>query len=185
VTDTVYLIRHAEKPDGALAGVAASGDIDPESLIVPGWQRAGALVAFFSGDALAKPDRIYASAPEKVHTTAGKAGSKSQRPLETVSPLAAKIGTSPILTFTKGQEEAIADDLRKRSGTSLVCWQHEAIPQLAASLTGGDLAIPKTWPGDRFDVVWIFERPAGGAWTFRQLPQNLLRGDLSTVIAST
>ena len=34
---TIYVIRHAEKPDDADAGIDVDGTADKESLIVQGW----------------------------------------------------------------------------------------------------------------------------------------------------
>ncbi|HTS46866.1 MAG TPA: hypothetical protein VMH05_02920 [Bryobacteraceae bacterium] len=42
---------------------------------------------------------------------------------------------------------------------------------------------PQTWPSARFDVVWVFDiNPATNTYTFNQLPQLLLQGDLPTPI---
>ena len=48
-------------------------------------------------------------------------------------------------------------------------------------------ARPRSGPADRFDLVWVFDivgsdPPTG--WTFTQVPQLLLAGDLNTVITS-
>ena len=86
----IMIIRHAEKPPkngGEPLDVQANGEPgNGKSLIVPGWQRAGALNAFFApykstpaNAAIATPDYIYAASPT----------SESQRPWETVTPLAA------------------------------------------------------------------------------------------------
>ncbi|MBL6617311.1 MAG: hypothetical protein ISP45_25085, partial [Reyranella sp.] len=68
----ILVIRHAEKPDGVALGVDENGVIDEQSLIVRGWQRAGALVGLFGkGAPLPAPDRIYASATIKLKTPDG------------------------------------------------------------------------------------------------------------------
>ena len=69
----IMIIRHAEKPpkppdeDGPW-DVLANGQSCGESLILPGWQRAGALNAFFapyksspSNSEIATPDYMYAA----------------------------------------------------------------------------------------------------------------------------
>jgi hypothetical protein len=64
------------------------------------------------------------------------------------------------------------------AGTTLVCWQHETIPTIAASIMGNAVGLPAAWPGDRFDVVWRFTRASAGApWSFDQVCERLLPGD--------
>jgi hypothetical protein len=46
-------------------------------------------------------------------------------------------------------------------------------------------AIPRKWPGDRYDVIWSFTLVPGtgpARYTFGQIPQQLLAGDAGTVI---
>ena len=46
-------------------------------------------------------------------------------------------------------------------------------------------AIPRKWPGDRYDVIWSFTLipgPGPVRYTFGQTPQLLLAGDAGTVI---
>jgi hypothetical protein len=177
---TILLIRHAEKPDDQDQGVNELGVSDPESLIPRGWQRARALAVFFvAPQGPPTPDQIYVSAPDKEKIAAHvKIGSKSNRPLETMTPLAAKLNKVPVQTFSKGDEADLVDAVVKLDGTTLVCWQHESIPQIATLIMGTATAIPDPWPADRFDVVWRFTRgDAGKPWTFEQLCQRLLPGD--------
>ena len=49
-TSKIMIIRHAEKPpdSGGPFGVTAGGEKDAESLIIQGWQRAGALACLFA-----------------------------------------------------------------------------------------------------------------------------------------
>lgn len=109
----ILLMRHAEKPDGVALGVDEMGAADEQSLIVRGWQRAGALPGLFGKEApLPAPDRIYATATLKLKTPDGKIGSRSKRPTETVSVLAARLGLKTNGTFTKGQEAALVAETR-------------------------------------------------------------------------
>src|SRR5262245_13638975 len=145
--DVILVLRHAEKPEGIDLGVDETGAMDPESLVVRGWQRAGALVGLFGPSApLPAPDRIYASAPVKLTTPDGRIGSRSKRPTETVSVLAAKVGQKIDGRFTKGQEEALADHVAKLTGITLVCWQHEGIPTIASTIAGSTAVVPASWP---------------------------------------
>lgn len=171
----IMIIRHAEKPagSGAPRGIDADGNADPHSLTIGGWTRAGALVELFAPGAgnvrpgLARPTAIYA---------AGGTGGEGQRPRETVSPLAARLGLPVTTTFAKGGEAALAAEVARRGGVTLISWQHEEIPALATAVGTVDPAPPKSWPDNRFDVVWVLA-PTGAGWSFTQVPQLLLAGD--------
>jgi len=58
----------------------------------------------------------------------------------------------------------------------LIGWHHEAIPALANAILGDDTTAPQKWPGDRFDMIWVFVRK-NGKWNFHQVPQLVLAGD--------
>ena len=82
---------------------------------------------------------------------------------------------TPITTHAKDEEDALVAAIVKLGGTTLVCWQHEGIPQIAQSMRG---------PRDRFDVVWRLTRESSRTtWTFTQICPLLLAGDLATPIA--
>jgi broad specificity phosphatase PhoE len=186
----VMLIRHAEKPDGSIQGVDANGTDDPESLTVQGWQRAGALARFFAPvttelqhPGIVQPQFLFASGPiTKEQKKAGDDGSKSQRPEQTITPLSQLLNVEINLGFLEGQEKEVAAAAAAVDGVALIAWQHESIPAIASSIPGVSGAIPSKWPGNRFDVVWVFDLQASGGYTFIQIPQMLLAGDLPTVI---
>lgn len=169
----IMIIRHAEKPagSGASQGIDIDGNPDAHSLTVRGWTRAGALVPLFAGAGagrgLVTPTSIYAS---------GGDGGTGQRPRETVTPLAARLGLRLQTGYAKGAESQLMAAVAVRPGPTLISWQHEEIPALVAALAGVDPAPPAGWPDDRFDLVWMLT-PAGQGWSFRQLPQLLLDGD--------
>ena len=183
----IMIIRHAEKPgeSGMPYGVNADGEIDKESLTTRGWQRAGALVVLFDpasgplqSPELAKPDVLYAAivAPH----------AKSERPTETITPLRQrlKIELNVGGKFTKGQEADVAKAALASQGTVLICWQHEDIPTIAGNLPLSNGPVPREWPGDRFDLVWVFDlQSAAKKYTFSEVPQNLLHGDQPKLIA--
>ena len=182
-SDTIMIIRHGEKPAGSQksSGVDATGSQSPGSLSVRGWQRAGALVGLFDPAAadpiragLSRPRSIYAAKPD---------GDAGQRPSQTVTPLADRLGLTVNTTYAKGNVQALVQDITAVHGTVLVCWQHEEIPALAAALGPVTTPVPTNWPDDRFDLVWAFTRVATG-WSFRQVPQLLLAGDHADPISS-
>jgi hypothetical protein len=192
----IMIIRHAEKPpdDNNPAGVVLDGTQDPEALIVQGWQRAGALVTLFApargpfqSPCLATPQTLIAS------WNSAKKG--SQRPEETIDPLALKLGLTP-QTFRKTAISQAVGTALAATGTVLICWQHQDIPTLASTFasvtrfavnpTPPSTWPPPEWPGSRFDLVWVLELETANqtpTWTFTQVPQLLLAGDSSAVIS--
>jgi broad specificity phosphatase PhoE len=187
---TIMIIRHAEKPEpGADGGVDAGGTPDPKSLTPTGWQRAGAWAEIFKpslgqSGMLPVPGSVFASAPAShAEIASGQGGSKSRRPLETVTPLAAKLGIEVDLSFTEGNEIALASAVSSISGVVLICWQHEDIATIAQAIDPHDASIPTNWPGERFNVIFRFDRPnAASAWSFRQIVPVMLHGDQSAQI---
>jgi broad specificity phosphatase PhoE len=170
-TRKIMVIRHAEKPNGE-PGLMPDGTENPRALTATGWRRAEALVGFFarpSDPAIAVPGTIYAST------------SKSLRPQQTVAPLAADLGLA-VLTFEKGAEDELVRAAVHAGGAVLIAWQHEAIPEIARLIRGGTRGVPERWPGDRFDLVWVFDRQDGDTWSFSQVPQQLMPGDIATPI---
>jgi hypothetical protein len=164
----IMFIRHAEKPTAGDQGVKKSGEQDAESLIVSGWQRAGALVHFFTSDPTRTPNILFASGigPH----------SKSNRPKETVTPLSEWLEDLIIIVdHMKNDTDGLMKSVLKQGGTVLVCWEHELIPTLVGLLPNAP-SVPQTWPDDRFDIVWVLD-PAGDGWKFSQIPQMLLAGD--------
>lgn len=180
--DQVIVIRHAEKPTARPKrhGVREDGTSDKESLTVRGWQHAGSLAAVFAAGAaapregdLGRPDHILAAGigKKRVKAPDGKTntvGSHSRRPLETVTPMAARLGLTPVTDHSRGEEAALVKDALSREGVVLICWQHEDIPTIGNLIMGGPGKVPARWPDDRYDLVWIFERKGKG-WAFRQL----------------
>ncbi|MGA8097056.1 MAG: hypothetical protein WB810_00200 [Candidatus Cybelea sp.] len=170
------LIRHAEKqpddpPGPPPYGIKPNGKKKRHSLTVRGWQRSGALVAFFCAPKppVETPGVIYASA-----VTNDNDDTKSRRPQETVAPLAQRLDMEINASYTIGQEAQLATEIRSRSGVVLVAWEHKHIPLLAAALT---TSAPATWPEARFDVVWILTAQRD-AYSFAVVNQSLLVCDI-------
>jgi hypothetical protein len=177
----IMLIRHAEKPVSGKAGVRETGEPSARDLTVRGWQRAGALACLFSpangplqNGLLAKPQFIFASAP--VDAPEG-GNSRSRRSQQTVTPLAELLGVPVNLSFSKGQEKALAKAVQACSGPVLIAWQHENIAAIVHAILERQDA-PSVWPPDRFDVIFVLHWDAEHAhYSFHQVPQCLLAGD--------
>jgi hypothetical protein len=180
---TVLVIRHAEKPERGWPGLGltANGEKDKKSLVIRGWQRAGAWATLFgagidSGGAYPAPGRIYAADPANAEE-----GEPSQRPFETIKPLADRLRLTPITRWGHGDEGKIVGDINGFSGVALVCWEHKAIIArlLPAFFVGQQVQdLPPKWDGERFDAVLRLDRTSPAApWSFRQLFPQLLAGD--------
>jgi hypothetical protein len=199
--DVIYIIRHGEKPaDPVLTdpgqsppapvapfGVNDQGIQDPHSLLPRGWQRSGALAALF--DPALGPLQAGLQTPAALLSPSyGNLGkTAAQRTYQTIQGLSDRLGLQIVSTFAEGQEPQLAASVVSGySGIVLICWEHHHIPALASSLPAiPGTAIPQTWPGDRFDVIWTFTLVPGAAsvqYAFGQVSQQLLSGDTDTVI---
>ncbi|MER6301647.1 hypothetical protein ABT247_19085 [Kitasatospora sp. NPDC001539] len=167
----VMIIRHGEKPTGDQPGLDEDGRPDGKSLTRRGWDRARALPTLFTPAApgLRTPARIYAATDQ-----GPMAGAHRMR--QTVGPTATALGLTVDTGYAESQESALAAAVLAGAQPALICWEHSRIPRIVEALGASGSGAPGSWP-DRFDLLWVFSRPAGGAWTFRELHQHLLDGD--------
>jgi len=160
----VFIIRHAEKP---------MDDKDP-NLAPQGYKRASALPALFlptPGSSnlprFPRPNVLFASDPSK----------HSNRPIETITPLAAALHQTIHHDYTDLEFSALANHVLsgKYAGkVVLICWHHGEIPHLAKALGATDA--PKKWDDTVFDQIWMLEW-IDGKVQFSTLPEHLLLGD--------
>jgi len=138
----VLLLRHAEKPpDEAMAvGLSDQGKLRAEALPNLLVKSNGRPTPF------PKPDLIFATKNSK----------HSHRPLETVTPLAKKLGLPINSDFADADVAQLSDEIfrnPKYAGkTILICWHHGKMPALAASLKATDA--PDHFKDTVFDRVW-------------------------------
>ena len=188
----VYIIRHGEKPQdpapkhpAAHSGVDFRGNQNEHSLLPRGWQRSGALAALF--DPTHGPLRAELRVPRMLISPSYGHPSKTadHRTYQTIRGLSDRLGVEITADFAKGQEPQLATAvLNSGAGAVLICWEHTHIPALASTLPlVSGTVIPKSWPDDRYDVIWTFTLTADATYTFGQVPQLLLSGDANTVIA--
>ena len=179
---TVLIIRHAEKPGESWpgTGLTVNGVPDERSLVIRGWQRAGSWSALF-GTGLGGPDYPAPSVIYAADPNASAGDETSQRPFETVTPLAARLGLTPDNTYAVGEEIQLAATVVRQTGVVLVAWEQKAIARtlLQAIANGRSLpGRPTKWDGTRSDVVLRFDRTSLEApWFFRRLCPCLLSGD--------
>ncbi|MFB6581640.1 hypothetical protein ACFCYC_30250 [Streptomyces sp. NPDC056402] len=168
----VMVIRHAEKPYAGGVGRDAQGVDDPGSLAGRGWRRAERLPRLFPpapGSSLPRPAAVFAAG--------GKGAAAPARCQQTVAALATALRTPVRAEFAVGAEAALVQAALAAPMPVLVCWEHSGIPRLTRALGADQVpGTPATWP-DRHDLVWIFTRRRG-RWSFRELPQHLLPGDV-------
>ena len=179
---SVLIIRHAEKAGKRWPGpgLTPEGVEDEKSLVVRGWQRAGAWASLFGtgfgGPDYPKPSVVYAADP-----TATTGNEPSQRPFQTVIPLADKLGLKILMDYAVGQEVELVSLLTTEHGIVLISWEHNAIAEkLLPAIAGGQpiRGMPTKWDGERYDLVMRFDRVSPDApWSFRQLGPCLLSGD--------
>jgi hypothetical protein len=187
------IIRHAEKPpdppntkgpwDVQADGQPGGG----KSLIVPGWQRAGALNAFFA-PYKSKPAKRHIATPDFIYAADPKG--ETQRPCETVTPLAVWLGYKQggkrfnVSYDVSGGEKDLAKSVLKQSGVVLICWEHDNImPHIMCAISAkvpisNYESILDPFP-DVFYLVWILDLKKKG-YEWRSVNQNLMAGDLSS-----
>jgi hypothetical protein len=117
----------------------------------------------------------------------------SQRPCETLTALAARLGKTVDKSHRKRHYAKMVEEALACNGVVLIAWQHEDIalttktrdPGISQEIltqtgTAGTLGVPPTWPGARYDLVFVFDRPSGTGpiMAFTLFPQQLLSGDL-------
>ncbi|GAC1572392.1 MAG: hypothetical protein NVS3B7_03080 [Candidatus Elarobacter sp.] len=178
----VLLIRHGEKPPktGLPMGIKEDGSEDHQSLVVRGWQRAGALAPYFWAPldpALRRPTVVFSPPID------GKDGDHG-RPYQTIAAVALRLGVQPVIDHVLDRETELVADVRTREGVALIAWEHKRIPRIANALLDDETTAPQQWPDDRFDVVWVFDLDASSArYRFSQVPQLLLGGDRPDLIS--
>lgn len=133
----IILFRHAEKPADA-----ANPHLSPA-----GVQRAAKLPA-----AMAK-----FGTPAVIFATKTTKDDDGQRTQETVAPLAAALKLTVQTPFLGKEYRKLAKQILGNPAYAgkivYICWNHEAIPQLAAAL--GVTPQPKPWKGKEFDRVYV------------------------------
>jgi broad specificity phosphatase PhoE len=176
----IMILRHGEKPtSGKPHGVDSDGNHDHNSLTVVGWVRAGGLVELFApvygepAPGLRRPDLIYATASDR---------GDSKRSIQTVLPLANRLGIDIDRSFAHGEEQKLAKHLRTGTDTVLISWHHATIHTIVDHLGPVAPHPPRKWPGSRYDVVWTLTR-SGDGWVFDQVVELLAADDLPEPIS--
>jgi broad specificity phosphatase PhoE len=175
----VVILRHAEKPGDP---TAPDDPASPE-LSEQGVARAQMLATLIP-EKFGPLDFLFAAADS----------ANSRRPVETVKPLAKKIGFGPDRfdkIYPNKTYAKLADDLLKKpeylGKLIVICWHHGNIPLLGVALgaTWAQLAVapeligPKSpainglkWDPKVFDRFWILDFAADEGVKFQSIPQQ-------------
>jgi len=137
----IVFIRHGEKPE--------KGD----NLTCKGWNRSVQLPAVLYKK-IGIADYIYTpSMAQEEHT-------KHSRMFQTAMPYAIKYNLKINSSHQEKEFDQIAKDLKSKTGTVLVIWEHKAIAGIVAAL-GVEKAVE--WGDDDFDSIWTVTYKDGKA----------------------
>jgi broad specificity phosphatase PhoE len=135
----IILMRHADKPD----------DRDDPDLSEAGVTRAKHLATYIP-QTFGKPDYIIATAHSK----------HSDRPTETVKPLAEAIGVSVQHDIEDKDFEDLVEEIFSAPAyhgkTIVICWHHGTLSAIAVLLGAPTGSYPDPWPDDTYNVILDF-----------------------------
>ncbi|KIJ42126.1 hypothetical protein M422DRAFT_60383 [Sphaerobolus stellatus SS14] len=141
ISNTVYIIRHGEKPDDNGQGLSPQGE-----------ERAQCLTGVFGPSSPFDIGYILAEQPQS--------NGDRTRPLETVTPLAEELGLTVDTSCDRDDSKCVADAVdafAKNDSTKniLICWEHDAITDIEDSL-----GVSKTvdYPSDSFNLIFTIQQ---------------------------
>lgn len=160
----VILLRHAE--------------IQANDLSLRGKERAAALAEFFQGapefQKFGRPAALFAQGVQNY--------TSPLRSINTLEPLSYALNITIYTEYVHDQYAALAQFILTNPAFNnklvIVAWAHDVLPELAKSL--GVAPMPKKWPQDIFDRLWILTYKSDGKIEFADVPQRLLFGDSPT-----
>jgi hypothetical protein len=159
---TILLIRHAEKLTDGQTHLSPAG-----------FERAKVIASLFGGESAPPPHNL----PKPDYLFATHASKKSNRPVETISPLSEALKLPISADINDDDYASLAKLLLsgKYAGkVVLVAWHHGKMPEFAEAL--GATPPYKPWPDAQFDRVWRIDYRDGKA-ILTDVPQQLLAGD--------
>lgn len=133
---TLYLIRHAEKPE---LGTALS---------TLGTRRSQCLISVFTKQF--KPPKRIISQPATENI-------KSTRPFDTVVPLAHYFNLEIEQSCGRDNIECIRKTVMVGGGPILISWEHKRLAKILQIFVGGN----QNYPKNSFNIVWTVDTEAG------------------------
>lgn len=133
----LLVFRHAEKPESK-----RDRRLSPE-----GRARAERLVQFIP-QSFGTPDFLIAAAP----------GKRSDRPVETLTPLARALRLTIMDEISDNENEVLVarlgEDANYAGKFGVICWRHSDIPGLLALLGAPEGTFPLFWSEDVYDLMF-------------------------------
>ncbi|KAL9934654.1 hypothetical protein V8E36_006429 [Tilletia maclaganii] len=135
VNNKIYLIRHGEKTSDDSVGLSSTGQ-----------QRAQCLRNVFGANSGYNIKKIFA---QKY-----KSDGSRVRPYQTVQPLAQDLGLTVDVGCDRDDIDCVHDAIHafasKSTADILVCWEHDALEDIGASI-----GQRFNYPGSRFDLIFL------------------------------
>ena len=156
----VILLRHAEKPQNPA----------DTHLSDQGRLRAEALAFCLTTNTVLLADGL----PVALFATKFAHSSDSQRPFETLQPLATKLNLAIQTPYARRNHaelvKSILNNLDYENKTIVICWVHDFLPDLAREL--GVKKVPAEWRSDVYDRFWVVTWARKSA-RMSSLPQHI------------
>ena len=104
--------------------------------------------------------------------------------MHTANPTAKRLKVDVEDSHTHGNEEDLVKEVLGRPESTLIVWHHGTMAKLVRHfpIVNSD-EIPKHWPDERFDLIWVLVRQPGAELKYRfvVVPQMLLADDEEAV----
>ncbi|KZP26838.1 hypothetical protein FIBSPDRAFT_909115 [Athelia psychrophila] len=138
--NTLYLIRHGEKPSNGSDGLSAQGV-----------ERAQCLRTVFGDSSSYDIGYIMAETP--------KSDGSRARPYDTVLPLATDLGITIDTSCSKTDAKCVKKAVKAYAGTSgsknvLICWEHGELTDIASEL---GVSKAPDYPDASFNLIWTVQ----------------------------
>ena len=104
--------------------------------------------------------------------------------MHTAEPTAKRLKVDVEDSHTHGSEEDLVKEVLGRPESTLIVWHHGTMAKLVSHFPIVNIAdIPKRWPDERFDLIWVLVRQPGAELKYRfvVVPQMLLADDEEAV----
>lgn len=130
----IIFIRHCEKP------------VKGDNLNCQGLNRSLLLPSILSSK-FGVPDFVYVPSLGLGNST------KHSRMFQSVIPLAAKYNLTINSAFAEKDSIGISNDIKSKTGTILIVWEHHALESIVRALGIQDKSL--AWDDSDFDSIWI------------------------------